>query len=473
MESGQLIAGRYRLGEQLGRGGMAVVWRADDEVLGREVAVKVLSPSLAGDPELRRRIRDEARAVARLRHVNVVAVYDYGEFADSGHTLSFVVMELVDGRTLADMLTGGRLPWQVAVLIGAQVAAALAAAHADGIVHRDVKPANIMVTGSGVKLVDFGISATVGVLDGQDGQVLGTPAYLAPERIAGGPVRPATDVYALGLLLHLALAGRMPWDASTVTQMVRAHVYAKPDPLPPIAGLPSEVRRLVARCLTKNAADRPSSIEVSEVLGELAGLPSATLLRGAAGPTMQLAAARARRRPTVAAISQPTAAAGSQPTDPAHRQPTVAASRKPTALARRRSRKGLIAAGVVAGLLTAGGAWWADSGPEQPAQAAGAPAASATSPAAEKATEKATEKAHGPATEKTHGTATEKATDTANRPGSERPVAAPGRATIRTISIAAAPKADSKAKPQPKAKAPKKAAAPAPKKKPHAKPGKK
>ena len=171
---------------------MSVVWRADDDVLGREVAVKVLAAAMAGDPDQRRQIRDEARSAARLRHANVVAVYDYGEVTDAGRTMSYVVMELVDGRSLADMLTGGRLPWKVTALVGAQVAAALAAAHADGIVHRDVKPGNVMVTSSGVKLVDFGISAAVGALDSPDGQVLGTPAYLAPERIEGSPVRPET-----------------------------------------------------------------------------------------------------------------------------------------------------------------------------------------------------------------------------------------------------------------------------------------
>jgi serine/threonine protein kinase len=329
MERGQLIAGRYRLRERLGQGGMSVVWRADDDVLGREVAVKVLSAVLAGDPDQRQQIRDEARAAARLRHVNVVAVYDYGEFTEADHTLSYVVMELVDGRTLADMLTGGRLPWKVATLVGAQVAAALAAAHADGIVHRDVKPANVMVTGAGVKLVDFGISAAIGALD-TAGEVLGTPAYLAPERIEGGPVRPATDVYALGLLMYLALAGQMPWQASTVTQMIKAHVYAKPAPLPAVAGLPPAVARLVSRCLAKRPADRPSAIEVSEVLGEVAGLPSSALLRSAAATTEPL----------------------------------------PAVTTRHRGRAVLIAAGVVAGALMMGGAWWADQGAAKPAPAA-------------------------------------------------------------------------------------------------------
>ena len=329
VDGGQLIAGRYRLREVLGQGGMSVVWRADDDVLGREVALKVLSAVLAGDPHQRRTIRDEARAAARLRHANIVAVHDYGEFTESGRTLSFVVMELADGRNLADMLTGGRLPWKVATLVGAQVAAALAAAHADGVVHRDVKPANVMVTGAGVKLLDFGISAAVGALDGDDGQVLGTPAYLAPERIEGGPVRPATDVYALGLLMYLALAGQMPWHASTATQMVKAHVYAKPAPLPAIPGLPPTVARLVARCLAKRPADRPSAIEVSEVLGEVAGLPSVALLRSVTAPTVPL----------------------------------------PSVKIRPRGRTMLIAAGVVAGMLVAGGAWWADAGPAKPAQA--------------------------------------------------------------------------------------------------------
>ncbi|MFI5894666.1 serine/threonine-protein kinase [Actinoplanes sp. NPDC051513] len=329
MEIGQLIAGRYRLRERLGQGGMSDVWRADDDVLGREVAVKVLSAVLAGDPDQRRLIRDEARAAARLRHTNVVAVYDYGEFADADRTMSYVVMELADGRTLADMLTGGPLPWKVATLVGAQVAAALAAAHADGVVHRDVKPANVMVTSAGVKLLDFGISAAVGALDGADGQLLGTPAYLAPERIEGGPVRPATDVYALGLLMYLALAGQMPWQASTVTQMVKANVYAKPAPLPALPGLPPAVARLVSRCLAKRPADRPSAIEVSEVFGEVAGLPSSTLLRTVAAPTVAL----------------------------------------PAVTTRLRGRALLIAAGVVAGVLIAGGAWWADDGPVKPGQA--------------------------------------------------------------------------------------------------------
>jgi serine/threonine-protein kinase len=251
---------------------MSVVWRAEDDVLGREVAVKVLTVDLVTDPKLLLQLRDEARAAAGLRHPHVVAVHDYGETLQRGQTLPYVVMELVDGRSLHDLLSGGALPWQVAVTIGAQVAAALAAAHARGIVHRDVKPGNVMVTASGVKLVDFGISAAVGEIDGSDGQLLGTPAYLAPERIEGGPVRPATDVYALGLLLYRALAGTMPWDAATSTQMLKAHLWAEPAPLPAVPGLPGEVRRMLRRCLAKQPAERPTGAEVTQVLADLAGL---------------------------------------------------------------------------------------------------------------------------------------------------------------------------------------------------------
>ena len=271
MEIGQRFAGRYRLRERLGAGGMSVVWRAEDEVLGREVAVKVLSPGVAADPALLRQLYAEARAAAGLRHAHVVEVYDYGEATAGDVRLPYVVMELVAGRPVSALLADGPLPWRVAVLIAAQVAAALAAAHERGVVHRDVKPANVMVAADGVKLVDFGISAAVGERDGTAGLVLGTPAYLAPERLAGGIVRPATDVYALGLLLYLMLARRLPWQASTTTQMLRAHWYREPAPLPAVPDLPDEVARLCRQCLAKQPDDRPSAAEAARILGAAAG----------------------------------------------------------------------------------------------------------------------------------------------------------------------------------------------------------
>jgi serine/threonine-protein kinase len=327
------VASRYRLLDRLGAGGMSVVWRAHDEVLDREVAVKVLAPDKAAGAKLLDRIRIEARSAARLRHPHVVEVHDFGE-TEAGWP--FVVMELVEGRSLADLLTRGPLPWRTAVMAGAQVADALSAAHARGIVHRDVKPSNVMVTADGVKLVDFGISASVGEADGIGGEVYGTPAYLAPERIGGDVVRPATDVYALGLLLYLMLAGRLPWDASTTTQMLRAHCYADPAALPPVPGLPSPVSALIRRCLAKRPGDRPSAQQAAGILADAAGL--------AAQPSL------------LATLTAPTTAL------PVHRRPRM------------------LAGAVAAALLAAGGAGWIATRPGPPA--ASPPAAEATIPAA-------------------------------------------------------------------------------------------
>jgi serine/threonine-protein kinase len=273
-----LLANRYRLVERLGAGGMSVVWRGFDEVLGRQVAVKVLPPSTSTDPSFRRRLRAEAQAAARLSHPHITNVYDYGEaITVDGEPVPYVVMELVDGESLAAVLARSRrLPWPAAVRISSEVSAALAAAHARGIVHRDVTPANVMLTPAGAKVVDFGISALIGENDiDPDGSLLGTPAYLAPERLEGGQVSPATDVYAVGLLIYRTLIGQLPWDVGTTTALLRAHQYTEPEPLPHVEGLPSAVEALIARCLEKRPDDRPSSAEVAQVLaGVAAGTPS-------------------------------------------------------------------------------------------------------------------------------------------------------------------------------------------------------
>ncbi|MEH1012044.1 serine/threonine-protein kinase [Micromonospora sp. CPCC 206060] len=269
-----MLGDRYRLVEQLGSGGMSVVWRGYDEVLGRQVAVKMLASRLASDREFRHRIRIEAQAAARLCHPHITNVYDYGESVQVGLTVPYVVMELVDGESLTARLTrSGRLPWREAVTVGAEVASALATAHARGVVHRDVTPGNVMLTATGARVVDFGISALVGESDTTpNGALLGTPAYLAPERLDRGQVSPATDVYALGLLLYRMLTGRLPWRASTGTQMLRAHLYTEPAPMGPVDGLPEEVAHLVHRCLAKQPADRPDSAEVARTLAGAAGL---------------------------------------------------------------------------------------------------------------------------------------------------------------------------------------------------------
>jgi serine/threonine-protein kinase len=261
------MGGRYRLIEHIGSGGMSVVWRGIDEVLGRSVAIKMLAAGYVNNGTFRERMRREARAAARLCHPQVSTVYDYGETLDG---TPYVVMELIDGRSLADELRVGPLPWQQAVAICAQVAAGMGAAHAGGLVHRDIKPSNVMLSSTGgAKLVDFGISAEVGECeeDAPTGSVLGTPAYVAPERLTGSPAQPATDVYALGLLLYKALTGRLPWQVDTRTQILRAHLLTNPEPLPRTGGLPEEVAQLCDRCLAKDPADRPSSRELARVWG--------------------------------------------------------------------------------------------------------------------------------------------------------------------------------------------------------------
>ncbi|MEQ4301754.1 protein kinase [Plantactinospora sp. B6F1] len=371
----ELIGDRYRLIEELGEGGMSVVWRGHDEVLGRPVAVKMLAPRLRTDRVFRNRLRTEARAAARLCHPHITAVYDYGESVRYGRTVPYVVMELVDGESLADRLDGeGTLPWWDGVVLGAQVAAALTAAHARGVVHRDITPGNVMLTEMGAKVVDFGISALVGEREGDaDNGLYGTPAYVAPERLNLGEVCPATDVYALGLLLYRALTGRMPWRASTRTQALRAHLHAEPAPMPPVPGLPAEVAAVIARCLAKKPEERPESAELARTLARAAGVvlpvaagsaPAVPLHRadradrasGTGSPNIVPAADRAEPAPAIprlaARVRSETAMLPRPATDPL---PPPARPRRPSVRLGNRAR----VAAVGVGLLALGGAVWA------------------------------------------------------------------------------------------------------------------
>jgi serine/threonine protein kinase len=274
MQQDEVLDSRYRLIERLGTGGMSVVWKAQDQLLNRPVAIKVLAGLEATEPAARLRIRAEAQAAAQLWHPNVTNVYDYGEATtETGDCVPYVVMELLPGRTLSQRLADGPLPPRAALRICAEVASALAAAHVRGLVHRDVKPSNVMLTPTGAKVVDFGLAAVVGQTEvDDDGELRGTPAYLAPERLTGGEVIPASDVYALGLLIHRALTNHLPWQADTTTQMLNAHVYVDPQPLPPTNGVLPEVNQICHRCLAKDPADRPSAGEVAAVLADAAGI---------------------------------------------------------------------------------------------------------------------------------------------------------------------------------------------------------
>ncbi|GHJ54980.1 hypothetical protein Nm8I071_42870 [Nonomuraea sp. TT08I-71] len=265
------LGGRYELERRVGIGGMSEVWRAHDLVLDRTVAVKLISPGLDGEATSVERIRAEARSAARLVHPNVASVHDFGTAAlPDGRAVPYIVMELAEGETLAAHLRSGPLDWRIAVRVCAEVSAALAAAHAHGIVHRDVKPANVILTPAGVKVLDFGIATPAGAPDHTpDGIVVGTPAYLAPEQLDRQPATPAADMYALGVLLYYCLTGRLPYAADTTTQLLGSGRRRPPEPLPEIEGLPAEAADLCGRCLATDPTDRPSSLMAALLLAEV------------------------------------------------------------------------------------------------------------------------------------------------------------------------------------------------------------
>jgi serine/threonine-protein kinase len=253
----RLLGDRYELLGLLASGGMGRVWRARDLRLNRQVAVKVLRSEFTGDPAFVARFRAEAQHAAALHHPNIASVFDYGEVEEDGERLAYLVMELVEGESLAELLARERrldLPRALDVL--RSTAAALAAAHATGLVHRDVKPGNVLMASDGsVKLTDFGIawSASSVPLTGT-GQVIGTAHYLSPEQAQGAKASPASDVYALGAVAYECLAGRRVFEGENSVQVAVMQIREEPEPLP--ADVPPPVRALVERTLVKDPADR-------------------------------------------------------------------------------------------------------------------------------------------------------------------------------------------------------------------------
>ena len=251
-----LLAGRYRLGEQIAAGGTGEVWRAQDVVLGRAVAIKLLRPEYAGHAETLARFQAEARHAGQLTHSGIVQVYDYGQNDLAG--VPFLVMELVDGPSLAAVLAGGALPPSRVLEVIEQVAAGLAAAHAVGLVHRDIKPANLLLAPGGVvKITDFGIASAAGSAPlTQAGMLACTPGYLAPERAAGSPAGPPSDLYSLGVVAWEALAGKPPFTG-TALDVAIAHAHRALPPLP--AAVPVGLAALIAGLTARDPAARPSA----------------------------------------------------------------------------------------------------------------------------------------------------------------------------------------------------------------------
>lgn len=263
MSAETIAGGRYLVERTLGDGAMAKVLLAEDRELGRRVAVKLLDEQLAGDRSFRKRFEREARAAASLSHPNVVTVYDVGE----AEGRPFIVMEHVEGRTLAERLRReGPLPAAEVCRIGREICAGLEHAHAAGLVHRDLKPGNLIERTDGtIKIADFGIALLAEATElTEAGTIVGTAAYLAPEQAEGDVVTPAADVFTLGVVLYELLTGRQPWKIESLGELATRHT-TPPAELPP--GSPLGLREAIERSLALDLEGRPSVAAVSDLLG--------------------------------------------------------------------------------------------------------------------------------------------------------------------------------------------------------------
>ncbi|XVQ86085.1 protein kinase domain-containing protein [Microbispora siamensis] len=277
-----VLGGRYRLTSPIAAGGMGEVWRADDELLGREVAIKLLGRHVAGDATFRDRFRSEARITAALTDPGIAQVFDYGE-TDG---LAYLVMELVRGEPLSAILArNGVLGPDVTLDIVQQTARGLHAAHRAGVIHRDVKPGNLLVTEAGqVKITDFGIARALEAAPlTATGTILGTAQYVSPEQASGTTLTPASDVYSLGVVAYECLAGRPPFTAETPVALALRHLNDTPPPLP--GNVPAPVAALVMAMLAKDPATRPETgpvlLDRVRVLREtLAGTAASTAVLG-------------------------------------------------------------------------------------------------------------------------------------------------------------------------------------------------
>ena len=281
--------GHYQITSQLGKGGMGEVYRAKDQKLGRDVAIKVLPEEFAKDADRVARFQREAKLLASLNHPNIAAIHGLEE---SGGT-NFLVLELVEGDTLADRIKAGPIPVEESLKLALQIAEALEAAHEKGVIHRDLKPANIKVTPDGkVKVLDFGLakafageqaelnlsnSPTLSNAATQQGVILGTAAYMSPEQARGKAVDKRADIWAFGCVLYEMLTGQQTWSGATVTDIIAAALAKDPDFSKLPSGLHPRIRELLSRCLQKDPAERwrdagDIRIEVKQILADPGGV---------------------------------------------------------------------------------------------------------------------------------------------------------------------------------------------------------
>ncbi|RZS63592.1 serine/threonine-protein kinase [Agromyces ramosus] len=304
--AGLTFGGRYELQSRIAIGGMGEVWQATDLVIGRQVAIKILKDEYLGDPGFLERFRAEARHAALVNHEGIANVFDYGEEDGS----AYLVMELVPGEALSTILEREHVLSTDKVLdIVAQTAAALQAAHAAGLVHRDIKPGNLLITPDGrVKITDFGIARIADQVPlTATGQVMGTVQYLSPEQASGHPASPTTDIYSLGIVAYEALAGRRPFTGESQVAIAMAQINETPPDLPVTVSEP--VRNLVYACIAKNPADRPqtaahlaraaTALRRGDVQAAAAAVPAVLGAAGATAATMLMPSQGATAATTV------------------------------------------------------------------------------------------------------------------------------------------------------------------------------
>jgi len=372
------LLGRYLLLERAGAGGMSEVWRAEDQTLHRTVAVKVIHDPIAADPTFAERFLREARLVAGLEHPNILAVYDFGTAAMEGKEVSYLVMPLVPGGSLKERIRGPVPPAEAVPWLAA-IAAALDHAHARGILHRDVKPGNVLLDAAGRPLLaDFGLARSADSVSGltATGTVMGTPSYMAPEQAMGKPLDARADQYALACIAFEMLTGRVPFKADTPLGVLHQHVSVPPEPVTSIiGGLPPAVDDVLSRALSKEAAKRyPSCTDLVSALAAVFGLslgatgavsvpsrvvppppPQAPTIHGA--PTVLESPASGQDLPTVATAGAAVVSAGI--TSPEAKM-AAAASVPPVAPAVRKkgASPALLAVAAVLVLAVLGGGGW-------------------------------------------------------------------------------------------------------------------
>jgi serine/threonine-protein kinase len=296
-----LFDGRYRIQRKLGAGGMADVYLAEDQELGRRVAIKILDGRHANDAQFIERFRREAKNAAALNHPNIVSIYDRGEAEDT----YYIAMEYLDGRTLKELIVGrGAAPVNVAIEYARQILSALRFAHRHGIVHRDIKPHNVLVDGEGrVKVTDFGIARAGASQMTEAGSIVGTAQYLSPEQARGGEVDPRSDLYSLGIVLYELLTGKTPFDGETPVEIAMKHLSQTPKPPSKLRpDVPPELDMVVLRALSKNPDDRYQDADEME-----ADLERVARGRPVAATTVD-SATQVLRAPAAAAVAGATAA---------------------------------------------------------------------------------------------------------------------------------------------------------------------